>query len=532
MGIFDFIFGKKKKEEEARLEREHQERLKQEQEEKARKERKHQEELKREREEIARKERVSKAIQNGTPVKLLVFHTTWCGPSKRLLQDFGKAGLKYSVIDVEKEQDMGEKYKIRNVPTTILVNEQGEILNKWIGYDDEDPGQTKIINYLRQFGNQIVDGGVKGNNQVPSEQDATSVKPFVFKSDCHQRYENGTPKLGLQECIRTIRVEKNTNGCSGYRLAPGVGYIVKIYNDDLGKPNMSDKPMKVVRQSNGILELRGFPIDAQTPFGWQEIDLSEYGLVVYYENGKVVKCRLHMYDRNTYIEYLSRNNENYNEQDFRASHSPIKKDVDTIIKTYEDGNISLLQQRLFELYGKLNKPGSGKLVTTYPEKDRLCEYFTLCLQYDWMNDSDIREVWAEDAFYCITDYYLNDAKTKQDHFAAGLDLLWVLYSGKDGLVTKFNDVLQRAQFHPVHSLLFSPENYNGGAYHLIREFTWFAANEVRPVEAVHPEILKGKLRQEYENALNNKEFQNTSNGNTLLKMKLLSSIIGSILEDF
>ena len=172
------------------------------------------------------------------------------------------------------------------------------------------------------------------------------------------------------------------------------------------------------------------------------------------------------------------------------------------------------------------------MVTTYPEKDRLCEYFTLCLQYDWMNDSDIREVWAEDAFYCITDYYLNDAKTKQDHFAAGLDLLLVLYSGKDGLVTKFNDVLQRAQFHPVHSLLFSPENYNGGAYHLIREFTWFAANEVRPVEAVHPEILKGKLRQEYENALNNKEFQNTSNGNTLLKMKLLSSIIGSILEDF
>lgn len=31
MGIFDFIFGNKKKEEEARLEREHQERLKREQ---------------------------------------------------------------------------------------------------------------------------------------------------------------------------------------------------------------------------------------------------------------------------------------------------------------------------------------------------------------------------------------------------------------------------------------------------------------------------------------------------------------------
>lgn len=135
------------------------------------------------------------------------------------------------------------------------------------------------------------------------EQESSSVEPFVFKSNCHQRYESGEPKLGLQECIRTIRVEKNANGCSGYRLAPGEGYIVKIYNDDLGKPNMSDKPMKVVRRTDNILELRGFPIEAQSPFGWQEIDLSDYGLVVYYENGQVSKCVLHMYDRDTYIEY-------------------------------------------------------------------------------------------------------------------------------------------------------------------------------------------------------------------------------------
>ena len=221
-----------------------------------------------------------------------------------------------------------------------------------------------------------------------------------------------------------------------------------------------------------------------------------------------------------------------NRQDSKVSQSPIKKEVDIIIKTYEDGNTQLLQQKLFELCNKLNKPGSGMLVTTYPEKDRLCEFYILCLEYDWMHDSDIREVWAENAFYCITDYYLNYAKTNQDHYAAGLDMLWIFYRGKDGLITKFNDVLHRAQFHPIHSLLFSPENYNGGASQLIREFTWFAANEVRPAETLHPEILKGNLRQEYEHALNNKEFQNASSGNTLLKMKLLSSIIGSILEDF
>ena len=363
-------------------------------------------------------------------------------------------------------------------------------------------------------------------------EQASSIKPFVFKSNCHQRYENNQPVKGLQECIRTITVEKNTDGCKGYKLEPGKGYIVNMFNDDLNKTNMSDKPMVVFRRTDTTIELRGFPIDAQTPFGWQEIDLSDYGLVVYYENGEVVKCRLEMYDRNTFIEYMSNNNANNNDQDSLASQSPIKKDVDKIIKTYEDGNTRLLQQLLFVLCNKLNKPGSGKLVTTYPEKDRLCEFYIYCLEYDWMNDSDIREVWAENAFYCIIDYLKEDAKTNQDHFAASLDLLWVFYLGKDGLVTKFGDVLQSTQFHPVYSSLFSHENYNGGAYQLIREFTWFAANEIRPFESSHPQIMKGKFRQEYENALNNEEFKNTPSGNTLLKMFFLSSIIGSILEDF
>lgn len=134
-------------------------------------------------------------------------------------------------------------------------------------------------------------------------EQVSSLTPFSFKSNCHQRYENGYPRMGLQECIRTVSVEKNTNGCKGYKLEPGIGYIVKVFNDDLGKPNMSDKPMKVVRKTDNSVELRGFPIEAMSPFGWQMVDYSDYGFIVYYEHGKVSKCVLHMYDRNTFIEY-------------------------------------------------------------------------------------------------------------------------------------------------------------------------------------------------------------------------------------
>ena len=129
------------------------------------------------------------------------------------------------------------------------------------------------------------------------------MEPFVFNSNCHQRYEHGSEVMGLQECGRTVRVEKNTHGCSGYKLQPGDGYIVKVFNDDLGKPNMSDKPMRIVSKTADKVELRGFPIEAQTPFGWQEVDYRDYGLTVYYTNGNVSKCVLHMFDRNVDLEY-------------------------------------------------------------------------------------------------------------------------------------------------------------------------------------------------------------------------------------
>lgn len=154
-----------------------------------------------------------------------------------------------------------------------------------------------------------LDANTKSDDNVYKKQDnkrqkIDTVEPFVFKSNCHQRYENGQPVMGLQKCMRTVSVEKNTKGCKGYRLNPGIGYIVKIYNDDIGRANMSDKPMKVVRKTGTFVELRGFPIEAMSPFGWQEVDYSDYGFFVYYKNSQIEKCVLHMYDRNVRIEYI------------------------------------------------------------------------------------------------------------------------------------------------------------------------------------------------------------------------------------
>jgi hypothetical protein len=160
----------------------------------------------------------------------------------------------------------------------------------------------------KQVAQSTPSSGIQSTSTTASKQanntaSELTINPFVFKSNCHQRFQDGIEVMGLQQCMRTVRVEKNTNGCPGYKLNPGDGYIVKIYNDDLDKPNMSDKPMRIINKTSAKIELRGFPIEAQTPFGWQEVDYRDYGLTVYYNNGNVSKCVLHMFDRKVDLEY-------------------------------------------------------------------------------------------------------------------------------------------------------------------------------------------------------------------------------------
>lgn len=126
---------------------------------------------------------------------------------------------------------------------------------------------------------------------------------FVFKSNEHQRYEYGSPVMGLQKCLRTIVVETNKNGCEGYKIKPGDGYVVKIYNIDTSNAQMSDKPMRLVQVTDSFIELRGYPLLAWSLFGWQPLDYSEYGFFIHYADGRITHCDLHMLDRSVRIEY-------------------------------------------------------------------------------------------------------------------------------------------------------------------------------------------------------------------------------------
>jgi len=142
-----------------------------------------------------------------------------------------------------------------------------------------------------------------GNSSSTNEVGTYSITPFTFRSNQHQRYENGIPVMGEQNCLRSISVEKNVSGCDGYILRNGDGYIVRAMNLDLNRPQMSPKPMRLKSHSPEKDELQGYVVSARTPFGYQEVDMSDYGLTIYYTNGKVSKITLHMFDRDVDIEY-------------------------------------------------------------------------------------------------------------------------------------------------------------------------------------------------------------------------------------
>lgn len=66
--------------------------------------------------------------------KLLVFSATWCGPCKAFkptLQQLDQDRIEY--IDIDEMPEIREDYEVKSVPTVILVDEDGEELQRLVG---------------------------------------------------------------------------------------------------------------------------------------------------------------------------------------------------------------------------------------------------------------------------------------------------------------------------------------------------------------------------------------------------------------
>jgi thioredoxin 1 len=87
-------------------------------------------------------------VKSSTPT-LVDFHATWCGPCQamhpvmdRLKNEMGSQ-VRILKIDVDKNPDVANKFKVRGVPTFVLFK-NGEILWRQSGGMDINTLKSKI----------------------------------------------------------------------------------------------------------------------------------------------------------------------------------------------------------------------------------------------------------------------------------------------------------------------------------------------------------------------------------------------------
>ena len=82
-------------------------------------------------------------------MKLLKFYADWCGPCKGLTMIINGAKDKINIAieeyDIDNEMMMAQEYKVRSVPTMVLVDDTGAEIKRQVGMVSEE----KLLEFLK-----------------------------------------------------------------------------------------------------------------------------------------------------------------------------------------------------------------------------------------------------------------------------------------------------------------------------------------------------------------------------------------------
>ena len=83
--------------------------------------------------------------------KVIDVFGTWCGPCRAYKPTFEKVSkmdefgdVEFEELDVDENEELAQKYGIRSVPTTLFLNNKGEVLDRLLGLQTETALVAKI----------------------------------------------------------------------------------------------------------------------------------------------------------------------------------------------------------------------------------------------------------------------------------------------------------------------------------------------------------------------------------------------------
>ena len=88
--------------------------------------------------------------------KIIKFGASWCAPCKALApiieeisQDERFKEIEFSEIDIDNDEDLlTEKYGIRNIPTLIMLNDEGEVMKRLVGMLPKEKIEQEILELM------------------------------------------------------------------------------------------------------------------------------------------------------------------------------------------------------------------------------------------------------------------------------------------------------------------------------------------------------------------------------------------------